>query len=53
MGYPTPRSVVRAWMHSSGHRANILTRTFRHIGVGVIRAGNGTIYWTLDLARPG
>ncbi len=53
MGYPTPRAVVRAWMHSSGHRANILTRTFRHIGVGVIRAGNGTIYWTLDLARPG
>ena len=53
MGYPTPRAVVRAWMHSPGHRANILTRSFRHIGVGVRRSSNGTIYWTLDLARPG
>ena len=53
MGYLTPRAVVRAWMHSAGHRANILTGSFWHIGVGVRRAGNGTIYWTLDLARPG
>jgi uncharacterized protein YkwD len=52
MGYPTPRSVVRAWMHSSGHRANILTRRFRHLGVGRRLSADGTIYWTLDLARP-
>jgi uncharacterized protein YkwD len=31
----TPRSIVRAWMHSSGHRANILNRRFREIGVGI------------------
>jgi uncharacterized protein YkwD len=30
----TPRAVVAAWMHSSGHRANILSRDFRDIGVG-------------------
>src|SRR3954469_9390734 len=24
MGYPTGRAVVRGWMHSPGHRANIL-----------------------------
>lgn len=30
----TPRSIVGAWMNSSGHRANILSRDFREIGVG-------------------
>lgn len=53
MGYLTPRAVMRAWMNSPGHRANILSRSFRHIGVGVRRSGNGTLYWTMDLARPG
>ena len=32
----TPRSIVDAWMHSSGHRANILNRDFREAGVGVV-----------------
>ena len=31
----TPRSIVRAWMHSPGHRANILAPAFRHIGIGI------------------
>lgn len=31
----TPRAIVRAWMRSPGHRANILTPRFREIGVGV------------------
>jgi uncharacterized protein YkwD len=52
-GYPTARSVVRAWMNSPGHRANILNPSFRHIGVGVQRGANGLLYWTLDFARPG
>ena len=30
----TPRNIVQAWMRSPGHRANILNRTFRDIGVG-------------------
>jgi uncharacterized protein YkwD len=30
----TPRSIVAAWMNSSGHRANILNRGFHEIGVG-------------------
>lgn len=33
--YATPRETVKSWMESSGHRANILNRRFRHIGVGV------------------
>lgn len=31
----TPKSMVKGWMHSSGHRANILARQFRMIGIGV------------------
>ena len=34
-GYATPAEVVAGWMHSAGHRANILHRDFREIGVGV------------------
>ena len=33
--YGTPRSIVRSWMHSPGHRANILNGTFRDIGIGI------------------
>lgn len=33
----TPASIVRGWMNSPGHRANILNRGFRAIGVGVAR----------------
>jgi uncharacterized protein YkwD len=30
-----PRLIVRAWMNSPGHRANIINGAFRDIGVGV------------------
>jgi uncharacterized protein YkwD len=32
----TPRSRVRAWMASPGHRANILNRRFREVGIGIV-----------------
>ena len=32
----TPRQTVTNWMNSPGHRANILKRRFREIGVGVV-----------------
>jgi uncharacterized protein YkwD len=31
-----PRAVVAAWMASPGHRANILRRAFREIGIGIV-----------------
>lgn len=31
----TPHNIVDAWMHSPGHRQNILTGRFREIGIGV------------------
>jgi len=38
------KEVVRTWMNSDGHRANILNRRYSTIGVGMAR-GNGP-YWT-------
>ena len=35
--YATPKSIVRGWMHSPPHRANILNGRFREIGVGLTR----------------
>lgn len=43
MGQRSPQEVVNSWMNSSGHRANILNKSFTHIGVG--HASNGN-YWT-------
>lgn len=34
----TPRKMMSGWMRSSGHRANILTKSFRHIGIGLSAA---------------
>ena len=31
----TPRLIVRAWMRSPGHRANILNGRFREVGIGI------------------
>lgn len=42
-GYTTPEQVVNGWMNSSGHRANILSTKFTHIGVGYDANGH---YWT-------
>ena len=41
-GQTTPAAVVKGWMNSSGHRANILNSSFTEIGVGYA-SGN---YWT-------
>jgi uncharacterized protein YkwD len=32
----TPKAIVRSWMHSPEHRANILNPRFREIGIGVV-----------------
>jgi uncharacterized protein YkwD len=47
-GFDTPRALVSAWMHSEGHRANILSRHFNRIGVSGWRASNGVTYATQD-----
>ena len=47
-GYETPRQLVSAWMHSKGHRENILNRHFHRIGVSGWRSTSGTTYATQD-----
>ncbi|MCI2255305.1 SafA/ExsA family spore coat assembly protein [Domibacillus sp. PGB-M46] len=42
-GQTTPAAVMKAWMNSPGHRANILNSNFTQIGVGYEPSGN---YWT-------
>lgn len=50
-GFAGPGSVVRAWMASPGHRANILNCRLRHLGVGVALS-HGQLWWTQDFGRP-
>ncbi|WP_071458521.1 SafA/ExsA family spore coat assembly protein [Bacillus massilinigeriensis] len=45
-GQRTPQEVVRAWMNSPGHRANILNANYTHIGVGYASGGSYGHYWT-------
>jgi uncharacterized protein YkwD len=40
----TPAYVVSSWMRSPGHRANILKRSFREVGVGVAVSGDKVLY---------
>ncbi|MFL6976975.1 CAP domain-containing protein [Bacillus inaquosorum] len=42
-GQKTPEEVVKAWMNSEGHRKNILSPNFTHIGVGYVESGS---IWT-------
>jgi uncharacterized protein YkwD len=32
----TPAAIMNAWMHSDGHRHNILYKGFREIGIGIV-----------------
>jgi len=46
VGQPNPESVSQAWLKSPGHYRNWMTPSHREIGVGAVRAPNGSIYWT-------
>lgn len=45
-GQNSPEAVMKGWMNSEGHRANILNRDFTSIGVGHYKDASGTDYWT-------
>lgn len=47
-GQETPEEVVRAWMASQVHRANILNCELRELGVGYAKSRGGRPYWTQD-----
>ncbi len=52
-GYPSVSSVMGGWMGSSGHRANLLSGSYEHVGVGRAASANGTLYWTQVFGRRG
>ncbi|WP_431951454.1 CAP domain-containing protein [Actinacidiphila sp. bgisy167] len=51
VGQRTAADVMDAWMHSEGHRANILNCAFEQIGVGVNTTSGGP-WWTQDFGTP-
>ena len=42
----SPTEVLKSWMSSSGHRANILNRGYTEIGIAVAVNSRGERYWT-------
>ena len=46
-GYTNAKKVMNAWMHSSGHKANILDSSYSRIGIGLYKAPNTKYkyYW--------
>ncbi len=51
-GQRTAQEVVNGWMNSPGHRANILSQSCTHIGVGAAKTSSGTLYWTQMFMKP-
>ena len=46
-GYDDPVALaVDQWMHSTGHRDNILRRIFTHTAIGIARSKDGRVYLT-------
>ncbi|MFF2751997.1 CAP domain-containing protein [Kitasatospora sp. NPDC058048] len=50
-GQKDPADVMKSWMNSPGHRANILNCSFKQLGVGVRTGANGP-WWTQVFASP-
>ena len=44
-GSQTPEAVMDGWMHSAGHRRNILNERFTSLGVGCYADAAGTLHW--------
>lgn len=52
VGYaPTVRRMNRWFLHSPPHRANILSRHFTRVGIGIVRSG-GSVWVTEIFFRP-
>jgi uncharacterized protein YkwD len=44
-GQKNAEAVMRDWLNSSGHRANILNREYKELGVGYVTGGSYGTYW--------
>ena len=53
MGRGAPESSLHvAWMHSQGHRDNMLSPGFTDVGIGMYCAPDGSMWATTDFGRP-
>jgi uncharacterized protein YkwD len=55
-GVGTPRStdaqIMKTWLKSPGHRRNVLSQVFVHMGVGKTTGSDGRTYWCVDFGVP-
>lgn len=53
-GYTTTSAVISGWLASSGHCANMMTKSATRVGVGYAYNANATYkhYWTMVAAKP-
>lgn len=51
-GQRSAEEVMKAWMNSSGHRANILNSNYTELGVGYYKGGSYGAYWTQLFIKP-
>ncbi len=51
----TPREIMKAWMNSAGHKANILSADYREVGLGIATgvptSSNGGATYTTDFGN--
>jgi uncharacterized protein YkwD len=53
--YITTKSVEKAWMNSTSHRANILTKDYKDIGVGIAKGrfeGHNATFIAVEFGNP-
>lgn len=50
-GQTSAQMVMDDWMHSSGHRANILNPNYTHLGVGYYNSGSQAPYWVQEFTQ--
>jgi uncharacterized protein YkwD len=51
-GKPSMAEIVKQWMDSEGHRANILNEGFTEIGLGIAKNDKGELYFTQVFGTP-
>ena len=51
-GNSSNSGAVNAWMNSSGHRANILNKSFNYTGIGVVNSPKyGKVYVQMFIGK--
>lgn len=46
--YSSAEKVMQSWLSSPGHRVNILSASFRRVGVGCVVDATGKFWWVQD-----